>query len=289
MLASQRGGFAAHLRVGRQPLCEGVLGCLNSTVMQRAQEQLELSAAASTEAQETSKSLLSNQQQLVAAMAVDDAEKAILPSKPAVPEAEAALTTTRKFAALARQHAVHALEVAAGARHIAQNAAEKAAKAIEEQIRADAYKAAEASAVPPKEAAEVKAKKIAASVAAAAEPYHLAVLRTQKETQQLYEKAKSATNSAQLLRDKAHTQATSAAAMQAKGDTLRAQQLMLVAHSTLGAAENLRQWGLKLYDQANQMNGAIGFYVGSESMAAANAAATTIVNPSMEMPPLPSI
>jgi len=125
---------------------------------------------------------------------------------------------------------------------------------------------------------------LAAAVVAAAEPYHLALLRNQKFCQETNAKAKSAHASAVKLMTDAKKLALKAQEMQASGMAPDAQQTFGMAAGMMNEAELLRQWGLKLYGQANTACGALGGYEMLEQQAAANAAATTILNAPMKLP-----
>jgi len=67
---------------------------------------------------------------------------------------------------------------------------------------------------------------------------------------------------------------------------LDAQESISVAVGMTSQAEELRQWGLKLYEEANVACAGVAGYTAAEQQAAANAAATTIINEPMKLPPM---
>mmetsp|Transcript_49280 Transcript_49280/g.86760 ORF Transcript_49280/g.86760 Transcript_49280/m.86760 type:complete len:327 (+) Transcript_49280:71-1051(+) len=259
---------------------------MDDSVLSRAQQALAVAASADAQAQQSSQAVLVHQQGLVAVMASDSAEEAYEKTRPLVPEAQAGMTEARLWAMKAAKYAAHAKQVALATRTIAVDAAEKAKEAVQGWIREDASKAAEAAA---NHAAstnnEARVKKIANAVAAAAEPYHLAFLRSQKFVAETESKAKSALESAQNLKEKAEGMAQTAQKMQDQRLGLQAQQMMSAAHGTMSQAENMRNWALKLWNQANDVNQGLGYYQLSEGQAAANAAATFVMNAPAVLPP----
>lgn len=73
--------------------------------------------------------------------------------------------------------------------------------------------------------------------------------------------------------------------MIAAGLGVDGQQTYAGAVGMINEAESLRQWGNKLYGEANTACGTAGGYEALEQQAAANAAATTIINAPMALPP----
>jgi len=61
--------------------------------------------------------------------------------------------------------------------------------------------------------------------------------------------------------------------------------MMSTAHALMSEGENMRQWSLKLYDQANTAHSTAGGYTVEEQQAAKNAAMTAVVNAPMKLPP----
>jgi len=266
-----------HLRGKPVPL-------LNTTVIQRSLEELNVAENANLQAKDTAKAAHSQQDNYAAHVTVKNAMEDYDKISEMVPEARAQALQTRMFAAEARQHADHVLEIERGMRHIPEIAAEHSEQAVKGWIASEAAKSAKASAQSPAEAAKSKKDKIAASVAAAAEPYHLALLRNQKFVAETYNKAKTAQQSYQALQTKATKIALTAQQLQAGGLGVDAQQMMGTARGMMTEADNLRQWGLKLYAQANTAEKNIGTYTAEAQQAATNAAMTIVVNPPMKLP-----
>jgi len=293
-LVTQRG--EASLAVARQlPSSEGfpvVVGItpeaptLDVAVLRRAQEEVAVARSAEAESEKSSKAMVVNQQELLANMARKTATEAFKPSEPAVPEAKALVTETRRLFLEAQDHLNHIKKIAAEARNIPAVAAQQAQQAIQVKVKQEADAAATSSAVSPEEAKELRAKRTTAVVGDAVEPYHLALLRAQKGAAETYAKAKSAIATAQKLSDKAHKIAENAQALQAKGFGMQAQQQLMVAHSTMQQAANMKQWAWKLYKQANDLNNSLGHYQLSESIAATRAAMTL---PTIWRPTFPSL
>lgn len=257
---------------------------LDAAVLRTATDNLAIAQNANMQARQSMEATMVHQQALLAAMSANAAEKEYETVKGLAPAARAKAVEARMWAAKALYYAEHATEAAAATKMLPQWAAKKADEAVLGWIREDAKKAAEAAAVTPVEAQAHRHKQAVEAVAAAAEPYHLAVLRTQKFVQETYEKAKSSMSLAQQLRDKAFATATDAQALQAEGEGFRAMQLMGTAHQTIRQAENARQWALKFYGQANEAQKGIGAYQMGEVSAAETAAQSTQVNPPARLP-----
>lgn len=248
-----------------------------------------MAETARVQAKDTAKLAQAKQQYLAAISSIKRAEEDLEKTEPLVPEARSGALETKKYAMLARQHMDHAKQVAKDFALIPKIATEQSNLALEGWIRGEATKSAVSAAVTdPAEAAKIKENKLAAAVAAAVEPYHLALLRNQKYATEVYAKAKSAGTSSQKLQDSAKALALKAQDLQAAGLGVNARAMMMEAHSMISEAENLRQWSVKLYNQANTAETSAGGYVLSESQAAANAAATTVINPPMKLPPAAS-
>jgi len=252
---------------------------LDNAVVRRGSEEVAIASTASKQALVSAKDAFTARQNLISEQASSGTKASYLKVKPLLPEARAQLLTVRKFAAEAKMHAEHALKVLAGSKHIANAAAEKALEATKGWVASDAAASAEASSK-----ADNRRGRLAGAVAGAAEPYHLALLRNQKFCEQTYAKAKSAHGSAVKLIDDSNKVALQAQAMQASGMGIEAQQTLSMAKGMITEAETLRQWGLKLYGQANTACGTAAGYETLEQQAAANAAATTIMNAPMKLP-----
>jgi len=259
---------------------------LYTEVLNRAVEQLTIAESAHGAALQSDKGMLVNQQEHVAIRATEDAEAAVAKTLPVSSKAKEAVLETQMWAEKAQHYADHAKEVVAAAQTIAADAAGRVDEYIAGWIREDAYKEAERAEKSKNETEYDRTRKIAGSVAAAAEPYHLALLRAQKFVEETYTRAKSARESTQKLSDEAKRLANNAQGLQASGLGVQAQQMMLLAHDTMNKAVEMKTWSEKLYDQASRINDSIGRYQLSMSQAAANAQATTFVNPSARLPPM---
>jgi len=232
-----------------------------------------ISSTASKQALASAKDASTVQQNFISDQASSGTKASYLKVKPLLPEARAQLLAVRKFAAEARMHAEHAMKVLAGSKHIADAAAQKALEATKGWVASDAIASAEASSTGPD-----RKDRMAGVVAAAAEPYHLALLRNQKFCEETYAKAKSAHSSAMKLIDDSKKVALEAQEMQASGMGIEARQTWAMASGMTTEAETLRQWSLKLWGQANTACGKAGGYETLEQQAAVNVAATTMVN-----------
>lgn len=253
---------------------------MGSAAILRGVEEIAIAKKATVQAENSAKDANAQRQNLVALEAIGQAEDAYLKVKPMIPEARVQFLTVRKFVAQAEMHAKHAREVLFGSRHIAEEAAEKAREATIAWIKSDAAASAEASAT-----TDNRGDRLAAAVVAAAEPYHLALLRNQKFCVETYAKAKSAQSSAVKLIADAKKVGNKAQEMQGSGMGIEARQTWGMAAGMMDEAEKLRQWGDKLYGQANTACGSSGGYEMLEQQAAANAAATTIMNAPAKLPP----
>lgn len=257
---------------------------LNEAVITRSFDELAIATNANAQAKATAKAALSQQQNYASHVSIKAVMEDYDKVKALVPEARAATLKVRMYASRARQHAEHTVEVEKESRRIPEYAAERSKEAVEGWIAAEAAKVAEASAVSPAEAAKSKQDKIAAKVAAAAEPYHLALLRQQKFTAETYSKAKTAQQSSVKLQTKAREMALQAQQLQAGNLVVDAQEMMSQAHAVMNEAETLRQWATKLYNQADKAGKATGGYTASEQQAATAAAVSAVINPPMKLP-----
>lgn len=269
------------LRAQRGP-AGGLL--LNATVLRRAAAEKTVATAADEESRGDAEAALASQSQLLAGAAEAAATDSVEASRPVVPEAKAATTEARKAARDAAVAASAVKDGEATMRAVASDAAKAAAASITAMIRQDAVKAAEEADKKAQEWKATKSQRVAAAVAASMEPYHLALLRAQKEEQKTYAQAKSAMSVAQQLETDGKKQAADAQAMQSAGMGVQAQQMMMMAHGTMDGAANMKAWAEKLYNTANQLGSSLGHYQLSQSMAAANTAATLLYNEPPELP-----
>jgi hypothetical protein len=256
---------------------------MNTSVIRRSIEEFSVAQAANSQSWDASMTANVTRYNYEAMSAADQAEQAWLKVKPLVPEARAQLLEVRRWTAVAQRHASHAQQVLANIEAIPRAAIEAAREATLGWIASDAAKTAEATAANPN-AQAAKEDKIANAVAGAAEPYHLALLRNQKFCEETYAKAKSAFSSTQKLIQDAKDLALKAQTLQASGMGLEAQETYSMATGMMNQAEELRLWSVKMYEQANKACGTSAGYVAEEQQAAANKAATIIINAPMELP-----
>jgi hypothetical protein len=257
---------------------------LDEVAMSRAEENLQIAKYATSESKNTKEEVLAYQQAMKARHFLDVTLDNYDIARSSVPLTKAAETATRVYRRDSENHARDTVAVAKKAETITIDAAKKAAAEIMAMIEKEAHKAAVDAAEATKDWKKKRAERVAQNVAAAMQPYHLAMLRAQKGAATMHAKAVAATDSAQKLADKAEAMAAQAQGMQTAGMTMQAQQLMMMAHGAMNAASNLRGAAMKLYDMANKINRSVGAWQVSESEAAANAAATTLFNPPMKFP-----
>lgn len=275
--------LAAHL--GRLSHARSLLSLRSDAAHQtpdiaaNAKRDVAIASIASKQALASDADASTVQQNFISDEASSGTKASYLKVKPLLPEARAQLLAVRKFAAEARMHAEHAMKVLAGSKHIADDAAQKALEATKGWVARDATASAEAGSTDPN-----RKDRMVGVVAAAAEPYHLALLRNQKFCEETYAKAKSAHSSAVNLIDDSKKVAREAQEMQASGMATEARQTWAMASGMTTEADTLRQWSLKLWKQANTACGSSGGYETLEQQAAANAAATTIVNAPASLP-----
>lgn len=253
---------------------------LDRVVIRRSIEELEIAKSSSNLAGASANEAKTVQQNFVADTAIVRATATWEKVRPLSAKARAMLLLIRKYNAEAQLHRKHAQEVILGSRSIPGIAAAKALEALQGWIKLDAAASAEAS-----HKHSSKIDRLAAAVAAAVEPYHLALLRNQKFCAETYAKAKSAQSSSVKLITDSKKIALKAQEMIAAGKGVDGQQTYAGAVGMINEAESLRQWGNKLYGEANAACGSAGGYEALEQQAAANAAATTIINAPMALPP----
>jgi len=258
---------------------------LNSAAIMQGIQELAISKSASESAHMSAKSIAATQDEFAARQALERTRQSYDKVKGKWSEMRAQQLKVRIYASRARQYANHAAKVAFATRKLVQQAADKALEATKSWIMHDAEKDAEAKAATQQaNFAASKADKIAGAVAAAAEPCHLELLRTQKFCTETYAKAKSTQVSVQQLMVKARKIASNAQDMQRSGMIPDAQTTMGVASGMMQEAEKIRQYGLILYTQANNACNNAGYYELCEQQAAASAAATQVINTPMKLP-----
>jgi len=252
---------------------------MTEIVMRRGIDEMAIAHGAMRQARESAKYAETTRQELVTHQAIGTAEDAHNKIVSLVPEARAEALNVRKYNFLAAQHRDHIKQVGEEFRHIADDAAQQARKAVIGWISAEAVEAAEHSTTIDK-----RGDRLANGVAAAAEPYHLAVLRNQKFCEETYAKAKTAMSSSQKLVGDAKALALKAQTLQATGLVVDAQQSMRVASDMMLQSEDLRKWANKLYHQSNTACSTVTGYTMAEQQAATNAAVTTAINAPMKLP-----
>lgn len=257
---------------------------LSSAAMIRGIDELAISQSAMRSARDNSKSAFILRQQLVAQQSLEVAKEPYAKVAAMVPEAKAQVLKVRRYALLASQHRNHLQKVQDEFYQLKKEAAELASKAAAGWISADAEKTAERTTDNATTVLARKGDRIAAAVAAAAEPYHLALLRNQKFCAETYAKAKSAQRSSLKLIAKAKQLALTGQELQASNLGVQAVELHATASGMMIQAEDLRQWGTKLYNQANTACATSAGYSMAEQQAADSAAAGTPVNAPMKLP-----
>jgi hypothetical protein len=278
LLLQSQGNAGGH---SSQPDARPFLG---TAAIIRGIDELAISESAMRSARDNSKFAQTMQQQLVAQQAVEGSKAPFLKVSAKVPEARAQMLKVRQYAMEAQQSHDHAEAVKFAFLKLKKDAALVARKAAVGWIAADATKTAEKSALDHDAFTAKKGDKIAAAVAKAAEPYHLALLRNQKFCAETYAKAKTSQQTSLKLVADAKRLALKAQELQMNGLAVQAVESHGMASGMMIQAEDLRQWATKLYNQANTACSTAGGYTSQEQQAAANAAATVIVNAPMKLP-----
>jgi len=257
---------------------------ISNAAMIRGVDELAISESAMMSARTNGAAQFSLRQQLVAQQALEVAKEPYMKVTSLVPEAKAQVLQVRKYALRAAQYRDHTQKVEDEFHRLKQEAAVVASNAAAGWISADAAKTAERTVQTRAAHIAKKGDRIAAAVAEAAEPYHLALLRNQKFCAETYSKAKSAQESSLKLIADAKRLSLKAQELQASGMAIQAVESISMAKGMMVQAEDLRQWGTKLYNQANTACASAGGYVTEQQAAATAAAASTAVNEPMELP-----
>jgi len=256
-------------------------------MLKAADQHVAVAEAAAKSAEQSHEALLAEQQKVNAEQAAEAAMD-VAADAPAEVKFTEILTQIRSWADKAEEYAVHAAYTKKQLEKLPGEAAAAAAKAVEEEVRKEAYKAAERKAEDPAETDEARAKRAAAATAAAAEPFHLALLRAQKNVQVSLSRSQRAADTSNKLGAEAMAMGNRATALQAKGETLMAQQLLLQAHQKMQKSMDMQHWVTKFYDQANQWNAMIGPYQQQMQMALNTAAATFVEKTKPKLPEMPA-
>jgi len=264
------------------------LAPMNSTVLNLAVANLNVAKAADVESKGNMMEALTTYQGHLANAAEDHAEVAFDTARASVPNAKISRDLARLWAIKTKQLAAKVQQIAEDAVPIPKNAALAADKVVMAQVVKEARQSGEAAAEKAKDWKKRRAERVAANVAAAMEPYHLAVLRAMKYAKVTHERAMSAAATSLKLASKAQDLASKAGGLQNMGLTYEAYQLMIMAHATMGGSVKLKDWANKMYGQANKINGGIGQYQLDEGIAAHLAAVTTLYNKPPDLPAHPS-
>lgn len=257
---------------------------LNKTVIRQAYDNLDLAKGADEEAASSSAEAKAVQQQLQAAVAESQAEEAFALGEPALPESWKSRDNARLFEAKTNNTVRAIKDIDAEMTGVAQEAADAATESTVKEVAKEAAAAAEAADKANADWKKSRGKRVAENVAAAMEPYFLAMLRSQKASKEAHTKAMNAADASLKLANDAQQMASEAQGLQAAGLGMQAQQVMMMAHGSMQGAANLKGWAEKLYALSNKINAGTGVYQLYEGMAAQNAAATTLHNAPMELP-----
>lgn len=258
--------------------------------LRRAGEELAMARRAEQESEVSATALYADQQLLAAQLGAEAAEAAAESDRASVPDTKAALDETRGFAIAAQLHARHAEATLEELQRLPEEAAKAAAAAVRREVRAEAYSAAEAAgrgAPAPAPAPGGRARKVLERVAAAVEPYHLALLRAQKDAAEREAKARGAAAAAAGLAREAERLARAAQALQASGLAAQALQTMAAAHAAAERGVNMRQWAERLHGEAGRLQDSLGAFVAEEEQAAASAAENMGVEVTATLPTRP--
>lgn len=260
---------------------------LDAIAMRRATQELAISKSAEAEAEESSKAVQVSQKELMAKMALEEADQSFQQSASTWPEVRAAITETRLWALKAQRHADHAKQVLAMMKNVPDVVAKRVVETVQQEIKREAYDTAERTAKVAPETPKELGQRVAKTAAAAAEPQFLALLRAQKAAKETYEKAKGAADSFFKLVKTAKEQGKTAQVLQAGGKGVLAVSMMSKAHGTMQAALNMKTWANKLYAQANALEGSLGYWQLNEGQAAASAVAGVAGHTVHEFPEMP--
>lgn len=258
-------------------------------MLKNAEQQVQVAERAAMSSEAAHKAILVVHEKLAADMAVEASDDAWKEIAHVPGEIDDALKETKKYALEARDAADHMEKVKADMEKIPDEAALFGAAVVEEEVRKAAYAAAESNALEPAETPEERTKRAADTVAAAAEPYHLAILRAQKNVQESLAKSQKAAELINRLAKESQAMAAKASDMQALGETgIIAQQMMLEAHRKMQKSVDLKYWVGKYYKDADTWNNMIGTYQNYETMAVQAASSGFVEKAKPALPPLPA-
>lgn len=256
-----------------------------------AKQQVTVAEMASQSAKKSSEEVLVEHEGIATAYALEGAEDASEEIKEAKAEAriKKAAKATFDYMLKARHSAEHAEKLLKDTALLPTKAAEWAAGYIQEEVKREAYASAEKNAATPAESPEARAKRAAETVAAAAEPYHLAVLRAQKNIEENLQKSQRAADTVNKLAADAMLMAKKANDFQALGQGVLAQQEMLRAHDAMRKSVDMKYWVTKFYGDANKWNNEIGTFQAQQQQAIASASGNFLEKHKPALPPMPTL
>jgi hypothetical protein len=234
------------------------------------EQQADVARLAAVSAKKSAEEVLMQEQVLNAKMAVESSEDASSASDIDA-RIEKAERDIRFYKEQAKEHLKHTEMLREDIAKLPKAASEFSVKFVAEEVRKDAYAAAERSSNVTVESDEDRALRAAENVAAAAEPYHFALLRAQKNAKENYAKSKRASETARALASDAQDLAAQAEEAQAQGRELMARQDMVLAKTKAQKSADMKYWVKKFYSDAKQWNSLIGPY-NSEMQQAAQSA-----------------
>eukprot|EP00933_Yihiella_yeosuensis_P052554 TRINITY_DN50659_c0_g1_i1.p1 TRINITY_DN50659_c0_g1~~TRINITY_DN50659_c0_g1_i1.p1 ORF type:complete len:334 (-),score=116.74 TRINITY_DN50659_c0_g1_i1:77-1078(-) len=256
-----------------------------------AKQQVTVAEMASESAKKSAEEVTVEHQGIATAYALESAEDASekIAEAKAEERIKKAAQATFDYMLQARHSAEHAEKLLKDTALIPTKSAEWAAGYIEEQVRKEAYASAEKNDATPAESKEARARRAAETVAAAAEPYHLAVLRAQKSIEENLQKSQRAADSVNKLAGDAMLMAKKANDFQALGEGTLAQQEMLRAHDTMRKSVDMKYWVTKFYGDANKWNNEIGTFQAQQQQAVASASGNFLEKHKPALPPMPTL
>lgn len=257
-------------------------------MLKAADQHVAVAEAAVGSSKQSQKALLAEQEKVAAEQAVEQATDVVVSAPPAADKMRGALHDAHKYAEEAEAYAEHAAKLKKELMKLPEAAALKATKAVEEQVRLEAYTAAENAAAKLSETDAARTERAASATAAAAEPYHIAILRAQKNVQMSLAKSRSAADTVNQLAAESQSMAKKANLLQGKGETMMARQLLLQAHQKMQKSMDMKYWVNKFYKDSSDWNDTIRKYQGQQQMALATASATFLEKTPPALPPMPS-
>eukprot|EP00930_Biecheleria_cincta_P001139 TRINITY_DN102301_c0_g1_i1.p1 TRINITY_DN102301_c0_g1~~TRINITY_DN102301_c0_g1_i1.p1 ORF type:complete len:300 (+),score=84.67 TRINITY_DN102301_c0_g1_i1:49-948(+) len=258
-------------------------------MLKAADQQVAVAEAAMDSSEQGQKALLAEEEKVAAEHAVEQATGVVVSAPPVGAQMQKALHDAREYAEEAEAYAEHAAKVKRELVKLPEEAALKATKAVEEQVRIEAYTAAENVAAKLSETDAARTERAASATAAAAEPYHIAILRAQKNVQISLAKSRSAADTVNKLATESQAIAKKANLLQGQGETMLARQLLLQAHQKMQKSMDMKYWVSKFYKDASDWNDTIRKYQAQQQMALGTASATFVEKTPPILPPIPTM